>query len=648
MEASLGFEVGAEVELQEVTEVVEECLSVTVENKQDLPAWQTVHCIDDLISDEELDPHPALSASAEFESLKTFDSDFFNTKLPLRPPKETVVLFTAISSSAPTGCPSRSSDTESVLWKNCYMRKPKSSLHVMPGTREIENVRSSETKKPSSYRLPSSFSRVSSEVPRSEPEEDTEHFSYYNANTQFRGSVKPSVRRHKCPRCGRSFRRMCNLEKHLCLKMAMGFPAANGNNLGQNVSKASKEVNKQKIFHTSIGSVETLEQMCTQAQQELHIIQQHHSKAGPPREERNEQGLEALRKADLSGHSSHAENLYTSEFPLFFPCKECGRYIHKNSLEGHSCWNKDPDLPLMDSFDSETTSPTSNLVPSHYMKNIKPLHTTLKPTNVQYPPTRRSRVASVEETDPKKETLSKTWEFLCDKCSRGFRRKHTFEKHKCSLDFDDSNLDLVIRTVDDSMLYDEDEMPIEFIDSDLEKGVDEVNDEYMDGVSQHPLTGKDWDSHSPDRAKYPIPRPVTLPRKTLMRVLRRGKLSHRCKDCGAQFLQYNQWKRHQRKLKKPKIRTKFYKCDCGRKIIGPLHLLRHQLQHINDTPFVCSVCGQCLRGYRRLRAHSWVHPLASRFQCDCGVMFTHLSRYLWHTFLNRQACKGKRTRSVHS
>lgn len=139
--------------------------------------------------------------------------------------------------------------------------------------------------------------------------------------------------------------------------------------------------------------------------------------------------------------------------------------------------------------------------------------------------------------------------------------------------------------------------------------------------------------------KEPIDRPVPLsrvtPYKLFGRLLKRPGPPHRCRDCGTGFSQSWKLKLHQHRSPMRRCRWKKRRCECGRSLVGLLHFLRHQLQHLSDTAFICAVCGKALRGYRQLQAHSWVHPLVSQFQCKCGARFTQLPRYLWHSLLNR-------------
>ncbi|KAM5132479.1 uncharacterized protein ACMZJ9_019268 isoform 2-T3 [Mantella aurantiaca] len=121
--------------------------------------------------------------------------------------------------------------------------------------------------------------------------------------------------------------------------------------------------------------------------------------------------------------------------------------------------------------------------------------------------------------------------------------------------------------------------------------------------------------------------------------LRRTKPRHRCRDCGVRFQQL--WRLRQHRLKGFGKTLKKHRCDCGRTPIGSLHFLLHQLQHLSDTSFACAVCNKSLRGYRRLQAHSRVHPLVAQFQCKCGTRFTKLPKYLWHSLKNTAKPKAK-------
>ncbi|CAJ0936604.1 unnamed protein product [Ranitomeya imitator] len=70
MDPFQGFEVGAEVELNDGLSVVEDSAAVKVENKLDLPAWHHLHYIDDSSSDESLDHQHVFSP---FSQVKTME-----------------------------------------------------------------------------------------------------------------------------------------------------------------------------------------------------------------------------------------------------------------------------------------------------------------------------------------------------------------------------------------------------------------------------------------------------------------------------------------------------------------------------------------------------------------------------------------------
>ncbi|KAG9470284.1 hypothetical protein GDO78_018239 [Eleutherodactylus coqui] len=133
----------------------------------------------------------------------------------------------------------------------------------------------------------------------------------------------------------------------------------------------------------------------------------------------------------------------------------------------------------------------------------------------------------------------------------------------------------------------------------------------------------------------PVPLSQVLPHELLGCLLKRSRPPYRCRDCGTCFTQSWKLKFHQHKSTRRTSSWKMHRCDCGRSMMGLLHFLRHQLQHLRDTTFICATCGKLLRGYQQLQAHSWVHPLLSQFHCKCGARFTQLSRYLWHCLLNK-------------
>lgn len=106
------------------------------------------------------------------------------------------------------------------------------------------------------------------------------------------------------------------------------------------------------------------------------------------------------------------------------------------------------------------------------------------------------------------------------------------------------------------------------------------------------------------------------------------KRRYECRDCGAFYGLASQLKRHRRRKKG---QYRIHRCDCRKVFRGRMHFLRHQLQHLETTVFICATCGRSLMGHQQLLSHGWVHPNVSRFQCSCGVEFRRLPSYLWHT-----------------
>ncbi|KAF7236523.1 Gastrula zinc finger protein XlCGF48.2 [Varanus komodoensis] len=100
-----------------------------------------------------------------------------------------------------------------------------------------------------------------------------------------------------------------------------------------------------------------------------------------------------------------------------------------------------------------------------------------------------------------------------------------------------------------------------------------------------------------------------------------------CPDCGVRYGRMSQLRSHQ---KGPKRRGRRCLCECGASFHGLLHLLRHQLQHLEEALFICATCGKSLKGHRGLARHGTCQPGPTRFGCPCGVRFQRLSRYLWH------------------
>ncbi|KAL8219476.1 UNVERIFIED_CONTAM: hypothetical protein K2H54_025489 [Gekko kuhli] len=120
-------------------------------------------------------------------------------------------------------------------------------------------------------------------------------------------------------------------------------------------------------------------------------------------------------------------------------------------------------------------------------------------------------------------------------------------------------------------------------------------------------------------------------RQTLRRIIQAANQNHvwrfKCPDCGVRYGRMSQLRSHQ---KGPKRRGRSYLCECGTSFRGLLHLLRHQLLHLDEALFICATCGKSLKGHKDLARHGTCHPGPARFGCTCGISFQRLSRYLWH------------------
>ncbi|KAE8594222.1 hypothetical protein XENTR_v10019504 [Xenopus tropicalis] len=249
--------------------------------------------------------------------------------------------------------------------------------------------------------------------------------------------------------------------------------------------------------------------------------------------------------------------------------------------------------------------------------------------------------------------------FSCDECGRCFRHKGNLVKHlnwHMSHNFHVAAMkeknfglglyppepyfpdlqytpDMLARMQEeDENVIGEDEIIHHFIDEDFVRSSDpkKTTREKQRGRS---AAGK-------GDAQKSLPR--SMPHAFMLRFSKRPKPPHKCPDCGVRFFRLSQLKKHQQRASGRKVTAKRkHKCDCGKSTVGSLHFLRHQLQHLSDTGFICEMCGQALCGYHQLRAHSWIHPLVSRFQCSCGAKFSQLPRYLWHSLVNNTDIKKK-------
>ncbi|KAM8927815.1 uncharacterized protein RCH25_008111 [Pelodytes ibericus] len=818
MEANHGFEVGAEIELEDGVEVMEETASIKVENKQNLPTWQTVHCFDELSSDEDPDHRTVLSSPPVSESLETFSLTETETQTEVSEQDGEKISTTSLPASPSSGVHIYGVQLhrQPVLWNTSYLVQEKHAPPAMmpphvEEPRPVQDFQASQTFP--LYQLASNSNPTFSQITLSQEEKD-QNFSYYNVNTNFRGYVKPMVGNHKCARCGRHFRRLCNLEKHLCLKMAMGFPVLSGNKQIA-PSLPSKKIVPEKSYEANSGSVEMLEQMCAQAQKELQMIQQQYSKVGaqplytilkqekppvtllsiqedppvaefdpskvkvykqvfpvrfrcgnccrffkskikldrhicwkkfpkvstvqnespsskpvvtplslalvrPQGEARTKQAYMAVQKENppvaplrtpyvpsvAAKFSLFKSKLYKPVTPQHFSCKDCGRlFLRKHTLARHICWNKDPKLSNLQSALASQKSERQNLVgcqsehspstSSGQQSNKRPKQATRIPqVNLAGKSVNCSEVYGklptlcANDRNTKDRRVEKLQHsntkvcHTCKECGRSFRLKRTLDHHRNwhqknesysmmgrekvsqishgdtmyknaispdptpSVDFAEASFEFVVGSEEDGQLSDEDETTQYFMDSEITGMVKKAEVHAKTETMFDPKVLSEWDRNrwSPGVKKESlVPPPLAMPVEFLARIANKVKRKHRCRDCGARFRQSWRLQQHQHKRVGPRGRPlKTYSCDCGRNPVGLLHFLRHQLQHLSDTSFVCAVCGQYLRGYRQLCAHSWLHSHVSSFQCECGAMFTRLPRYLWHLLLNSYAPKAKK------
>ncbi|XP_029431948.1 zinc finger protein 420-like isoform X2 [Rhinatrema bivittatum] len=136
-----------------------------------------------------------------------------------------------------------------------------------------------------------------------------------------------------------------------------------------------------------------------------------------------------------------------------------------------------------------------------------------------------------------------------------------------------------------------------------------------------------------DQAMYAFLGSLASKVSSRLKAMRRFK----CWDCGVQYHWLSELRRHLEAQKRKSRRA--HHCECGKAFWGQLHFLRHQLQHLEDTTFICATCGQSLTRYKQLLSHSRIHPNVSHFQCSCGAQFSRLPRYLLHTL--RSTSRGR-------
>ncbi|KAJ6663709.1 hypothetical protein lerEdw1_009788 [Lerista edwardsae] len=135
-------------------------------------------------------------------------------------------------------------------------------------------------------------------------------------------------------------------------------------------------------------------------------------------------------------------------------------------------------------------------------------------------------------------------------------------------------------------------------------------------------------AHDPSRGQ-PLPAVLRPAKKS------RARRRFKCPDCGVRYGRVSQLRAHQKGG--PRRRGRRSLCECGASFRGLLHLLRHQLLHLQEARFVCATCGASLKGPRGLARHRTCHPGPARFACRCGLRFQRLSRYLWHHVRSQRA-----------
>ncbi|XP_030067865.1 zinc finger protein 780B [Microcaecilia unicolor] len=327
-----------------------------------------------------------------------------------------------------------------------------------------------------------------------------------------------------------------------------------------------------------------------------------------------------------------------------YKCDECGReFLHKCNLIRHISWHMEANFFSSKQDGDEQTTTHSN-VPS----SARDL-----PTNPVCP--------SVSEE------VNSGYQCSGDLQSAGFKTRP-----EQKLTDEEPDLHLMVRTDEDDpfeegpyLLADEQELIERYmvmeVPGDNNMGTKSVMIKLKDNQSLEDMDAlqmdlstdwsleddasqrkmqpeEDWSIRIPsarDQAMYAFLGSLASKMSSRLKGMRRFK----CWDCGVQYPWLSELRRHLDAQKKKGRRA--HRCECGKAFWGQLHFLRHQLQHLEDTTFICATCGQSLTRYKQLLSHSRIHPNVSHFQCSCGAQFSRLPRYLWHTLRNTRMRRGR-------
>ncbi|KAG8433775.1 hypothetical protein GDO86_012221 [Hymenochirus boettgeri] len=408
-----------------------------------------------------------------------------------------------------------------------------------------------------------------------------------------------------CDKCGRQFGRFRNIAKHTC----WGKSPALSNLQAVSQAGATQSLEKGKTASTSIPS----------------------TSQGP-----------SAKQAAKSTQVSPGGKVINNNYPpgtvnKSYTCQQCGRVFERScAFSTHIRWHlKESELELRAKIHDQKVHLAKKAIASQQGGSIDSI---------------KRPVIGFEDVD---------LPFSCDECGRCFRHKGNLVKHlnwhmnhnyhvaamkqknfgseiyPPQPYFPDIQYSTdMITSLEEEIepVIADDEIIHHFIDEDFVRGSD----------AKVTIPAMKMGQAEGEKGEIQKSLPRAMPHSFMVKFSKRPKPPHKCQDCGVRFYKPLQLKRHQhRAIGRKSTARKKHKCDCGRSAVGSLHFLRHQLQHLSDTGFICEMCGQALCGYHQLRAHSWIHPLVSRFQCSCGAKFSQLPRYLWHSLINNSDPKKK-------